>query len=635
MTWSIDGVGGYRTAAAVVLLFLTVGASEIVAQDIPIGVTFICSGEHIYVDSCNMRDTSDTSTCMVAHPDHLTPNGTSKNEFLTRSALKKLLPTCEQPSAKQLAAAKARQQRQQDIYNANVQKTESQMNAPQPTQEDILKALHPTPKDPDERQMDRCITAGRPPSSCTGNALLGGFSKMVTSVLPSVPDPGTATAGPVMAGVFVGSDNWRLDFVDGGVLVNCAFLSPNQETYSVRFVGGRTELIVNTRPKPLVLTVHPDETITGPGPVTIEGVVATGYHQPTPAGAMYKDAAGNYYDSQKNKLQTTAGYSTFSSRTATCPALNLTTKGASVGIQTMQTDLLKSMMGGDKGPPTPPGVRLHGIYAASSGFSAQFFPESVILGCGPDAARAYPYQVVSGPSGGTVKIDAQDHPLTLALRADNTLDPGATDAYQVHGRAIIGQNPNGDNTYMPRERTCNLALLSPSKTIPEAGGTAVATNNLAVMNGLRNNQGTPAAGQMLPGNAVLSIISGLASPQGAPNPLANHPLILLRYSYGDSLARAGVSVPAGVSPFKFAGNACGTHSPDCVKISQAIQASAASAVRADATGKGTLPAVPPGMYYLMVSAIYNQKQLIWGQPVQVHAGQNTITLDESNATPLN
>ena len=63
----------------------------------------------------------------------------------------------------------------------------------------------------------------------------------------------------------------------------------------------------------------------------------------------------------------------------------------------MQTDLLKSLFNdGDKGPPTPPGIRMHGIYAAAStGFSVQFFPESAILGCGPDSARAYPYTVVA------------------------------------------------------------------------------------------------------------------------------------------------------------------------------------------------------------------------------------------------
>ena len=57
--------------------------------------------------------------------------------------------------------------------------------------------------------------------------------------------------------------------------------------------------------------------------------------------------------------------------------------------------------------------------------------------------------------------------------------------------------------------------------------------------------------------------------------------------------------------------------------------------RADASGGGTFPGVPPGTYYLMVSAIYNKQSLVWGQPVHVNTGQNSITLDLRNATPLN
>ena len=54
---------------------LLTAASAAGAQDIPIGVTYVCSGEHIYIENCNIRDTSDTSNCMVAHPDKLLPNG--------------------------------------------------------------------------------------------------------------------------------------------------------------------------------------------------------------------------------------------------------------------------------------------------------------------------------------------------------------------------------------------------------------------------------------------------------------------------------------------------------------------------------------------------------------------------------
>ena len=158
--------------------------------------------------------------------------------------------------------------------------------------------------------------------------------------------------------------------------MNCAFLSPNQESYSLKFESNRAALIINTRPRPLVLTFHADGTITGPGPVTIDGVVAAGYVAGKTAAqkGSQTDNQGHYYDAAGNRVSDDPGYTNFAPRTATCPALNLSSKGASVGAQTMQTDLLKTMFGGDKGAPTPPGIRMHGIFAASTGFSVEFFP---------------------------------------------------------------------------------------------------------------------------------------------------------------------------------------------------------------------------------------------------------------------
>jgi hypothetical protein len=608
--------------------------AQTAAADIPIGVTYICSGEHIYIENCDMRDPSDNANCMVAHPDHLTPTGMNSYTYVSRGALKKLLPTCQQPSAQQLAAARAFQKRQQDIYNANVQKSEEQMKA---ATQPVTLGQPQKPKTQEERQMARCVSSGRLPASCTGNSLLGAFSQMVSSVLPSTaakdPQP-----GPNMAGVFQGAGNWRLDFIDGGVLVNCAFLSPNQENYSLKFESNRTLLIIDTRPKPLELTFRADGTITGPGPVTINGVVASGYVPGKTAAekGTQRDDAGHYYDSMGNRLSDDPGYTSFAPRTATCPALNLTSKGASVGAQTMQTDLLKTMFGGDKGPPTPPGIRMHGIYAASTGFSVQFFPESVILGCGPDAARAYPYTVVADGARAVVHIDAPDHPLTLAFRPDGSLDPGGSGPYQVHGRVVTGQNDNDDITFTPLEQSCNLAVLAPSKTIPASGGsgalTTAGTGNGPGSSNAGGGLSTPAAPL---GNATLTIVSGFLAQPGQPNPLAGRPYVILRDSYGDALAKGGVAVPAGTSPYKYVGGVCGSRTPECQQALDAIKANAASAVRADASGAGTLPGVPPGTYYLMVSAIYNKQSLVWGQAVHVNAGQNSVTLDLRNAMPLN
>ena len=649
--------------------------AQAASQDIPIGVTYICNGERIYIENCNIRDTSDTSNCMVAHPDHLTPTGINSYTYVSRGALKKLLPTCQQPSAKQVAAAKAFQQKQQDLYNANVQKAEQQMKAPPPQayQPGGAAQIAP-PKNAEERALRRCVSSGRLPSSCTGNSLLGAFSSMLTSTLGSLGVGAQANAapvaGPVMAGVFQGAGSWRLDFIDGGVLVNCSFLSPNQEAYSLKFEGNRTALIINTRPRPLDLTFHPDGTITGPGPVTIQGVVAGGYTPGTstpghtesqsynttermnanmiPGGAANANATyagGGTYDVTTTHTsstyvpgQSTPGTTSFVPRTTTCPALNLTSKGAGAGIQTMQTDLLKTAFGGDKGAPTPPGIRMHGIFAASTGFSVEFFPESAILGCGPDSARAYPYTVAAAANGAQIKIDAPDHPLTLAFKPDGSLAPTTTGPYQVHGRIVTGQDDNDNFTFAPMEQTCNLATLTASASIPMSGGTAAATNASATTpaNGAPNNNGgTLSTPQATLGNATLAVVSGFPATPGQPNPLANHSYVLLRASINDTIAKSGVNIPAGTTPFKFLGLACGNRTPDCQTIMNAIKAGAVSSVRSDTNGRGTFPGVPPGTYYLMISTRLNNQTLLWLQAVPVNAGANSITLDARNATTMN
>jgi hypothetical protein len=627
------------------------------------GVTYVCNGERMFIENCNMRDLSDTATCMVGHPDTVLANGLMKYTYEKRGDLKKLFPTCKQPSAAEIAKAQAFQKKQQDLYDANEKKANEQLKA-------IESAPLPgmpqqKPKTPEERALARCISSGRLPASCTGNQLLGAFTQMLGSVLPTdaaaknQPPP----SGPVMAGVFEGP-GWRLDFVDGGVLVNCSGLSPNQEFYTLEFRNGSTALVIATKPKPLVLTLKADGTITGAGPVVLDGVIATGNSgggggsSPSYVGG-YHDANGNSISDQKASTSigpvynvtgtqisapppSSAGggsYPTFSAKRVTCPALNLSSKGASTGIQTMQTDFLKNMFGGEKGAPTPAGIRMHGIYAAPTGFSVQFFPESAVLGCGPDAARAYPYSVAAAAGGGAVvNIAAPDRPLKLAFHSDGSLDPGSADAYQVHGRVITGQNDNDDFTFSPMETSCNLAKLTASKTIPSSGGAAAGAGSAAGGAG-GSAGGYAGAGHMSTpnaptGNAVLTISSGFPAQPGVANPLAGHPYVLLHDDYEGALAKGGVIVPAGTSAQKYVAGVCTARTPDCQKVLQAVGADAAVAMRADANGKAVLPGVPAGKYYLMISTQYNKQTLTWGFAVELKAGPNAVALDANNATVL-
>jgi hypothetical protein len=280
---------------------------------------------------------------------------------------------------------------------------------------------------------------------------------------------------------------------------------------------------------------------------------------------------------------------------------------------------------------------MHGIFAASTGFSVEFYPESAILGCGPDAARAYPYTVVANGTSAVINIAAPDHPLTLAFRSDGSLDPGATGPYQVHGRTVTGQDNDDNFTFAPLEQTCNLAVLSPAKAIPSSGGTATT----AIASAGAGGAGAAIGGSSLStpsaplGNAILLIVSGFPPQPGVPNPLAAHPYTLLRDSVANIVAKAGVAIPPGTSPYKVLGLACGNRTPDCQKILDAVKASAISAVRADATGSGTFSGVPPGTYYLMISTRFNNQALAWDQPIQLKPGPNSIALNQGNATPVN
>jgi hypothetical protein len=411
-----------------------------------------------------------------------------------------------------------------------------------------------------------------------------------------------------MAGVFQGAGNWRRDFIDGGVLVNCSILSPDQRNYELEFKNNRTALVIDTTPKPLVLTLRADGTIVGPGPLQIDGVIATGYDGGESNASGYKD---------QNEVSLTqsqvAQVPRRTIRAATAcmegwrrrprhihaqnsylPGAESFDKGSGTGVQTMQTDLLKTMFGGDKGAPTPPGIRMQGIFAAATGFNVQFFPESAVLGCGPDAARAYPYMVAADGTNAVIQIGALDHPLRLTFRPDGSLDPGGTGGYQVHGRSVTGQNEVGDFTFAPMEQTCNLAVLAPSKTIPPSGGTAATMTASAGSRGTKpdNGGGTVSVPDAPLGNATLSIVSGFPAQPGTPNPLAGRPFVILRDSYADALAKGGVSVPPGMSPYKYVASVCVSRTPECQKTIHAVKVTLPQRLGTMPTAVELCPACP-------------------------------------------
>jgi hypothetical protein len=378
------------------------------------------------------------------------------------------------------------------------------------------------------------------------------------------------------------------------------------------------------------------DTLNGASAMTVEGRISLGVHRGT-------DLQGQPVDVYTYQQVT---------RNCAKPAL---AKSNSPGVVGAEKDIAIAIFNdGDSGPPTPTGLRMNGTYAANTGFSVEFFPESAILGCGPDAARAYPYTVVADGKQAVVKVGAPA-PLTLQLKPNNVLDPGSG-SYQVQGRRITGQDANDDYTFAPLNATCNLAVLAPGPVPAMAVATTATAAAPAAAVGAPAGAAAPAAGSAAPtargaapsaappplatqnaptGNAVLTILSGLPALAGAPNALAGHPYILLRDDFATVVAKSGAAMAPGVGAVKTMGIACGNHTPDCQKIIASVQADSASAVVADGTGKGVFPGVPAGTYYLMISAVYNNQALLWAFRVELKARQNSVTLDQRNTSPVN
>lgn len=134
--------------------------------------------------------------------------------------------------------------------------------------------------------------------------------------------------------------------------------------------------------------------------------------------------------------------------------------------------------------------------------------------------------------------------------------------------------------------------------------------------------------------AVLSIVPGIATQPGGVNAAGNHGFYLLKDSVEIAFAKAGFRTADGTPVLKAMNAACEQKSPDCRTAVASIIADSATAAKTDASGKATLPPVPPGVYYLFGIGQLEGKPLVWNVRVQVKAGSNSVTLDEHNTTRI-
>ena len=229
-----------KSAAKNVLIiaaFAALAVQAARAQDIKLNVTYVCNGERMYVESCNIRDLSDTATCQVAHPDRPQHNGFMAYTTETRGTLKKLLPTCTQPTAAEIAKEEAFQKKLQENYAAAVAKANPQRGSARAPARRRRRCAGGAELS-DARAAEECRRARDAALRKLGKAAVDVHGQLAAGDVRQHDFAGFAAArirrprrDRRWRACIEGAGSWRLDFIDGGVLVNCSFLSPNQESY--------------------------------------------------------------------------------------------------------------------------------------------------------------------------------------------------------------------------------------------------------------------------------------------------------------------------------------------------------------------------------------------------------------------
>jgi hypothetical protein len=495
------------------------------------------------------------------------------------------------------------------------------------------------------------------------------------------------TPGLYMNGVYGGPGSWRVDFGPKAAATKCADLVPESHPYNIDLRNNQAFVTLQNSPKSIVLALKPDGSVlSGTGPVTVNGRIVIGYagggaapaagapqmqtqqvttnRELTPLEARQYEGSSNLSQNGQvynlSETHSETSWSTpmasspppaepiYKAKTASCPAPNISSKPAAPGATSQAQDMVMGLLSAVTGPESPSGLRMEGSYVDPSGAALEFFPESVIVSCG-EAARAYPYVVQVNGSQAQVKVEDPAHPLLFSMRSSKQLSTDAG-AVEVHGRRIIGDSGNGDFTYAPLNATCKFSNLTAGPVPPPsavqtltassappsaAASSAPAGSHAAPSSPAPAKPALPLATAAKPtGDAVLTITAAFRLQPGEQSFLAGRPYTILRDTLANIFQRAGLAMPDGMSPLKALGTACGTQSPDCMKYLQAISREAASLAAADARGKATLPGVPAGTYYLMISGAHNQKRYYWDFKVDLKPGANAVALDIYNATPV-
>jgi len=493
-------------------------------------------------------------------------------------------------------------------------------------------------KDPELR---RCLELGGMLDACEG---LGALEGMASILIPFAGKPDPNAPSPVAGVVLVGNYHSRsqlpsLSLGNGSATIqDCGSLVPDNHDYTLRKSGNTVQLVVANEPEPIVVTLQPDGTLSGPGSVLVKGRIITGYTTETKTVMVNgaPAAAQGYYCN--------GPCSTSTSIPNYAPKIERCTIGSMAFIPPKPVTPPKTGIGFvdalSTSPPLATGFRMTGRYAGSSGLTLEFDNDAVILDCGQAHAKS-PYMVDNTPSGFVIHVQNVGGAFLLGVAPDNTLRGSSSTT--VNGKLV--SSIRGENvSFTPHSESCSVGTFAsrskrntmrassgPSSAAPPTYSTPtpVAASSVApAAPSISTETSAGSAGQRGDFRVLLdSSFSGT-------NPLAGQTVFVMRKPIGDVLRELGLAVPANATAaqaMKTLQTQC--HSTQgCSSIIQGMSRSYVATTKLDASGKAKLSARnSAGTYFFFAIVPNSGGSLVWDIATSLVPGENTVTFSTKNA----
>ncbi len=529
----------------------------------------------------------------------------------------------------------------------------------------------------------RCLELGGSELQCIGKGLSTGFLDLA-GMAHSPLAQGPSYTGLILAGAFKSRNGIDAAFSNTTVsLGNCGKLVIDSRPYTIQIEGSRILVHVKNSPSPFTFALEPDGMLEGPPSAVIDGKVVTGYRKvwvpPTSTPGYYQTQQqtthreissqdAEYYGSDRvtntgegtADLATTTTKSTYVPGTSSggywqsVPIYQAKTQACSVGTlapgppaaveQGGLADIANAAgalfgesanSAGDAGEVRlAPGIRLAGTYTSQGGLKAEFTDASVVLDCGEAHVRDK-YTVEREGSRILLQVQNPASPFTVTVEPDGSLSGPASVA--VAGRLVSGMNGN-DVTYTPHSETCNLGTFTPAKSASTS--TTLAASSSAAPRSAPTAEPAPVAASAVPTSVASPTAPLRASLRvliqaqfAGANPLAGRHVFVMRERLDEILRKLGVPVPSGATPaqaMEALSEAC--RSRDCKPVYAGLGHYFITYATLDAGGKATLSAhAVTGPYFFFATAHNGKGALLWDIPVNLVAGDNTVTLTAANA----